>query len=30
VSLHGGQVVSWTNDRGDDLLFTSTKVCSWP
>lgn len=26
VSLHGGQVVSWRNDRGDELLFTSSKV----
>ena len=26
VSLHGGQVVSWRNDRGEDLLFTSSKV----
>lgn len=26
VSLHGGQVVSWKNDRGEELLFTSSKV----
>jgi len=26
VSLHGGQVVYWRNDRGEDLLFTSSKV----
>jgi glucose-6-phosphate 1-epimerase len=26
VSLHGGQVVSWRNDRGEELLFTSSKV----
>ncbi|XP_043687381.1 putative glucose-6-phosphate 1-epimerase isoform X2 [Telopea speciosissima] len=25
VSLHGGQVVSWRNDRGEELLFTSSK-----
>jgi hypothetical protein len=29
VSLHGGQVVSWRNDRGEELLFTSSKVCSF-
>uniref|UniRef100_A0A0E0HIN9 glucose-6-phosphate 1-epimerase n=1 Tax=Oryza nivara TaxID=4536 RepID=A0A0E0HIN9_ORYNI len=27
VSLHGGQVLSWRNDRGEELLFTSSK-CS--
>ncbi|KAI4995218.1 hypothetical protein ZWY2020_035121 [Hordeum vulgare] len=27
VSLHGVQVVSWRNDRGDELLFTNNKVC---
>ncbi|AQK88653.1 Galactose mutarotase-like superfamily protein [Zea mays] len=26
VSLCGGQVVSWRNDRGEELLFTSSKV----
>uniref|UniRef100_A0A5B7C8S9 glucose-6-phosphate 1-epimerase n=1 Tax=Davidia involucrata TaxID=16924 RepID=A0A5B7C8S9_DAVIN len=26
VSLHGGQVTSWTNDRGEELLFTSSKA----
>ncbi|KAI3449242.1 hypothetical protein Pfo_005907 [Paulownia fortunei] len=26
VSLHGGQVVSWRNDRGEELLFTSSKA----
>lgn len=26
ASLHGGQVVSWRNDRGEELLFTSSKV----
>ncbi|GER37907.1 galactose mutarotase-like superfamily protein [Striga asiatica] len=26
VSLHGGQVISWRNDRGEELLFTSTKA----
>lgn len=25
VSLHGGQVISWRNDRGEELLFTSNK-----
>ncbi|CAA0816605.1 Galactose mutarotase-like superfamily protein [Striga hermonthica] len=25
VSLHGGQVISWRNDRGEELLFTSSK-----
>ncbi|KAI3787410.1 hypothetical protein L1987_41863 [Smallanthus sonchifolius] len=25
VSLHGGQVVSWRNERGEELLFTSSK-----
>nr|CAB3464418.1 unnamed protein product [Digitaria exilis] len=29
VSLHGGQVVSWKNDRGEELLFTSSKVTSF-
>lgn len=26
VSLHGGQVLSWKTERGEELLFTSTKV----
>ncbi|KAK4483509.1 hypothetical protein RD792_010706 [Penstemon davidsonii] len=26
VSLHGGQVISWRNDRGEELLFTSSKA----
>lgn len=26
VSLLGGQVISWRNDRGEELLFTSSKV----
>eukprot|EP00268_Persea_americana_P013481 TRINITY_DN1593_c0_g1_i2.p1 TRINITY_DN1593_c0_g1~~TRINITY_DN1593_c0_g1_i2.p1 ORF type:complete len:125 (+),score=11.20 TRINITY_DN1593_c0_g1_i2:1342-1716(+) len=26
VSLHGGQVISWRNERGEELLFTSNKV----
>ncbi|MCD9558767.1 hypothetical protein HAX54_016352 [Datura stramonium] len=26
VSLHGGQVTSWRNDRGEELLFTSSKA----
>ncbi|XP_057969275.1 putative glucose-6-phosphate 1-epimerase isoform X2 [Malania oleifera] len=25
VSLHGGQVLSWRTDRGEELLFTSSK-----
>ncbi|KAJ8534815.1 hypothetical protein K7X08_016543 [Anisodus acutangulus] len=28
VSLHGGQVTSWRNDRGEELLFTSSKAIS--
>ncbi|XP_059301578.1 putative glucose-6-phosphate 1-epimerase [Lycium ferocissimum] len=28
VSLHGGQVTSWRNDRGEELLFTSNKAIS--
>lgn len=28
VSLHGGQVLSWRNERGEELLFTSSKVHS--
>lgn len=27
ISLHGGQVISWRNDQGEELLFTSNKVC---
>ncbi|XP_062181593.1 putative glucose-6-phosphate 1-epimerase isoform X1 [Phragmites australis] len=30
VSLHGGQVVSWRNDRGEELLFTSSKAILKP
>ncbi|XP_010261475.1 PREDICTED: putative glucose-6-phosphate 1-epimerase [Nelumbo nucifera] len=30
VSLHGGQVVSWKNDRGEELLFTSSKAIFKP
>ncbi|GFP91948.1 putative glucose-6-phosphate 1-epimerase [Phtheirospermum japonicum] len=26
VSLHGGQVISWRNERGEELLFTSSKA----
>ncbi|KAG8391908.1 hypothetical protein BUALT_Bualt01G0235900 [Buddleja alternifolia] len=26
VSLHGGQVTSWRNERGEELLFTSSKA----
>ncbi|PIN26559.1 putative enzyme related to aldose 1-epimerase [Handroanthus impetiginosus] len=26
VSVHGGQVISWRNDRGEELLFTSSKA----
>ncbi|KAL5704758.1 glucose-6-phosphate 1-epimerase [Ranunculus cassubicifolius] len=26
VSLYGGQIVSWRNDRGEELLFTSNKA----
>jgi len=26
VSLHGGQVMSWKNEQGEELLFTSSKV----
>ncbi|KAJ8556223.1 hypothetical protein K7X08_022981 [Anisodus acutangulus] len=28
VSLHGGQVTSWRNDRGEELLFSSSKAIS--
>ncbi|XP_077252153.1 putative glucose-6-phosphate 1-epimerase isoform X2 [Tasmannia lanceolata] len=30
VSLHGGQVMSWRNDRGEELLFTSNKAIFKP
>ncbi|KAL3517248.1 hypothetical protein ACH5RR_024150 [Cinchona calisaya] len=30
VSLHGGQVSSWRNDRGEELLFTSSKAIFKP
>ncbi|CAL9187742.1 unnamed protein product [Musa hybrid cultivar] len=30
VSLHGGQVVSWKNERGEELLFTSSKAIFKP
>ncbi|CAL9123160.1 unnamed protein product [Musa textilis] len=30
VSLHGGQVVSWKNERGEELLFTSSKAMFKP
>ncbi|KAJ9188262.1 hypothetical protein P3X46_003634 [Hevea brasiliensis] len=30
VSLHGGQVVSWRNERGEELLFTSSKAIFKP
>ncbi|KAL6986361.1 glucose-6-phosphate 1-epimerase [Sarracenia purpurea var. burkii] len=30
VSLHGGQVLSWKTDRGDELLFTSSKAIFKP
>ncbi|XP_028124269.1 putative glucose-6-phosphate 1-epimerase isoform X2 [Camellia sinensis] len=30
VSLHGGQVTSWRNDRGEELLFTSSKAIFKP
>ncbi|CAH1416432.1 unnamed protein product [Lactuca virosa] len=26
VSLQGGHVISWRNDQGQELLFTSSKV----
>ncbi|KAL6575669.1 hypothetical protein OROHE_001046 [Orobanche hederae] len=26
VSMHGGQVISWRNERGEELLFTSSKA----
>ncbi|KAK8521135.1 hypothetical protein V6N12_005047 [Hibiscus sabdariffa] len=30
VSLHGGQVLSWRADRGEELLFTSSKAVFKP
>jgi glucose-6-phosphate 1-epimerase len=30
VSLHGGQVVSWRNEKGEELLFTSSKAIFKP
>ncbi|CAM8981506.1 unnamed protein product [Rhodiola kirilowii] len=30
VSLHGGQVTSWRNDYGEELLFTSSKAIFKP
>ncbi|KAI3691827.1 hypothetical protein L6452_31629 [Arctium lappa] len=30
VSLHGGQVLSWKNERGEELLFRSSKANSKP
>jgi len=30
ISLHGGQVLSWKTDKGDELLFNSTKVKNSP
>ncbi|XP_042503938.1 putative glucose-6-phosphate 1-epimerase isoform X2 [Macadamia integrifolia] len=30
LGLHGGQVVSWRNDRGEELLFTSSKAMFKP
>lgn len=30
ISLHGGQVLSWRTDRGEELLFTSTKAIFKP
>ncbi|KAJ6710367.1 GLUCOSE-6-PHOSPHATE 1-EPIMERASE [Salix koriyanagi] len=29
VSLHGGKVFSWRNEQGEELLFTSSKVCAF-
>lgn len=26
VLLYGGQVISWKNEQGDELLFKSSKV----
>ncbi|XP_021280839.1 putative glucose-6-phosphate 1-epimerase isoform X1 [Herrania umbratica] len=30
VSLHGGQVTSWRNEQGEELLFTSSKAIFKP
>ncbi|XP_073061885.1 putative glucose-6-phosphate 1-epimerase [Primulina eburnea] len=30
VSLHGGQVLSWRNNRGEELLFTTSKAIFKP
>lgn len=30
VSLHGGQVLSWRTDQGEELLFTSSKAIFKP
>lgn len=30
VSLHGGQVLSWKNERGEELIFTSSKAIFKP
>ncbi|KAJ3695186.1 hypothetical protein LUZ60_000563 [Juncus effusus] len=30
VSLHGGQVISWRNEKGEELLFTSSKAIFKP
>ncbi|GAU29452.1 hypothetical protein TSUD_227170 [Trifolium subterraneum] len=30
VSMHGGQVLSWKTERGEELLFTSTKAIYTP
>ncbi|XP_074263379.1 putative glucose-6-phosphate 1-epimerase isoform X1 [Silene latifolia] len=30
VSLHGGQVISWRNEHGEELLFTSSKAIFKP
>ncbi|KAG6597104.1 hypothetical protein SDJN02_09747, partial [Cucurbita argyrosperma subsp. argyrosperma] len=30
ISLHGGQVCSWRNDQGEELLFTSSKAIFKP
>ncbi|ONM39635.1 Galactose mutarotase-like superfamily protein [Zea mays] len=30
VCLHGGQVVSWRNHRGEELLFSSSKAIFKP
>ncbi|KAJ1689603.1 hypothetical protein LUZ63_013758 [Rhynchospora breviuscula] len=30
VSLHGGQLISWRNEKGEELLFTSSKAIFKP